>query len=213
MRAIFFDLDGTLFDTRADLAETVNQTRVDLALARLPEETVISFVGRGANYLLEHAIPERTDAVVREAFFRHYAEQCCERLVPYPGVLETLGELARRGFVLGVNTNKPGFAARAILKKFNLDAIFGAGVVAGGDGFALKPDRASIEACAARLGHVLSSDDWMVGDSWTDVACAREAGVRSAFCLFGFGILGEAEPTARLTHFADLLNLVSDNPS
>ena len=56
--AIFFDLDGTLFDTRADLAATVNHTRRDLGLAALPTDEVIVHVGRGARYLLEHAIAE-----------------------------------------------------------------------------------------------------------------------------------------------------------
>ena len=54
MPAVFFDIDGTLFDTRADLAGTVNHTRRDLGLAELPVETVITHVGQGARYLLEH---------------------------------------------------------------------------------------------------------------------------------------------------------------
>ena len=59
MNAVFFDMDGTLFDSRADLASAVNFTRRDLGLAALPQDTVIGFVGRGARYLLENAIPER----------------------------------------------------------------------------------------------------------------------------------------------------------
>lgn len=208
MPAIFFDFDGTLFDTRADLAATVNHTRRDLGLTELAVETAISFVGRGADYLLEHAIPERTGEEVRALFRRHYAEHCCDRLTPYPGVADTLAELRRRGHLLGVNTNKPGFATRAALEQFGLAGFFGDAVVAGGDGFPLKPDPGSIRACAAKLGHALSSADWMVGDSWPDLKCAEAAGVKSAFCAFGFGTLADSRYTVRLTRFADLLSFV-----
>ena len=208
MSAFFFDLDGTLFDTRVDLAATVNHTRRDLGLAELSLETAISFVGRGAGYLFQHAIPERQDDEVRAVFRSHYAEHCCDRLEPYPGVLETLAELRRRGCPLGVNTNKPNFAVRMILEKFGLVDTFGDAVIAGGDGFPLKPDPAPLRACAERLGHVLTPDDWMVGDSYPDLRCAAAAGVKSAFCTFGFGQQDGAPYTVRLDRFSDLLGLI-----
>ena len=78
MKAAFFDMDGTLIDSKADLAATVNHTRRDLGLGELPTETVIGFVGRGARYLLDHAIPERTGESVAAICGSHYAEHCCE---------------------------------------------------------------------------------------------------------------------------------------
>lgn len=206
MKAAFFDMDGTLIDSKADLAATVNHTRRDLGLGELPTETVIGFVGRGARYLLDHAIPERTGEPVAAIFHSNYAEHCCESVTLYPGVRETLEALARRGWLLGVNTNKPNFATRMILEKFGLDRLFGAAVVAGGDCAEMKPSALPLRACAAQLGgHRLSPDDWMVGDSWTDLDCATNAGVRGAFCAYGFGQLGDARYTVRLDRFADLL--------
>ena len=230
MNAVFFDLDGTLFDTKADLAATVNHTRRDLGLAEWPEERVIANVGQGAKYLLEHSIPEVLaeekfctsltsgkgsasplgDAspleTAKELFFSHYAEHCVERVQPYSNVRRTLDGLRDRGWLLGVNTNKPNFAVKLILEKFGFTRYFGSAVVAGGDGIPLKPDPQSLRECASRLrGHRLSSHDWMVGDSWTDMQCAANAGVKGAFCSFGFGKLKESRYTVRISGFEELL--------
>jgi len=205
-RACFFDLDGTLFDTRADLAATVNHTRRDLGLSEWPLEDVIANVGQGARFLLSHSIPE-SDRPFEELwpiFRSHYAQHCCEALYPYPGVPETLEELLRRGWKLGINTNKPNFAVSRILDRFGYGRFFGAGIVAGGDCAELKPSAAPLRLCAERLGHVLSSEDWMVGDSWTDLRCAENAGVRGAFCTFGFGFRRDAPAEAVLDCFQDL---------
>lgn len=206
MNAVFFDMDGTLVDSKADLAATVNHTRRDLSLPELPAETVIGFVGQGARHLLDHAIPERTGEAVAEIFRQRYAEHCCESVTLYPGVRETLAELARRGWLLGVNTNKPRFATRMILEKFGLDRFFGPAVVAGGDCAEMKPSALPLRACAARLrGHRLSPHDWMVGDSWTDLDCAANAGVKGAFCSYGFGQLRKSRYTVRIDRFDELL--------
>ena len=224
MNAVFFDIDGTLFDTKADLAATVNHTRRDLGLAEWPEEQVIENVGQGARYLLENSIPEvlaegKISASltsgqetaspferVREIFKSHYAEHCVERVQPYPGVVRTLGELHDRGWLMGVNTNKPNFAVRLILEKFGMTRYFGSAIVAGGDGIPLKPDAQSVRACASRLrGHRLSSHDWMVGDSWTDMQCATNAGMKGAFCTYGFGKLRDSRFTMKINRFDELL--------
>jgi phosphoglycolate phosphatase-like HAD superfamily hydrolase len=83
---------------------------------------------------------------------------------------------------------------------------FGQAVVAGGDGIPLKPDPQSIRECASRLGgHRLSAHDWMVGDSWTDMQAAANAGVKGAFCTFGFGRLNDSRYTIKINRFEELL--------
>ena len=206
MRACFFDMDGTLIDSRADLAATVNHTRRDLSLAELPLEDVLAHVGRGARYLMEHAIPEVSDFdTVLDCFRSHYAEHMLDTTVLYPGVRATLDALHESGWKLGINTNKPAFATRAILAHFGLDGLFGDAVVAGGDCPELKPSAAPLRLCAQRMGHELSADDWMVGDSWQDIACAENAGIRGAFCSFGFGQLENHRVSTRLSRFDELL--------
>jgi phosphoglycolate phosphatase len=208
MNAVFFDFDGTLFDTRADLAGTVNHTRRDLGLPEMPVDEVIVHVGQGARYLLEHAISETEKPYEElwEIFRGHYAEHCTETVEPYPNVRRTLDELKDRGWLLSINTNKPNFAVKLILEKFGMARYFGSAVVAGGDGVPLKPDPQSLRTCAERLGgHRLSSHDWMVGDSWTDMQCAANAGVKGAFCTFGFGRLGDSRVTVKINCFEELL--------
>lgn len=209
--ALFFDLDGTLFDTRADLAATVNHTRADLALGALAQDTIIANVGQGARYLMANSIPE-SDLPFEELwaiFSGHYAEHCADKLKPYDGVEATLAELARRGYALGVNTNKPNFAVRAISEKFPwMTEFFGNAVVAGGDCREMKPSALPLHECAAKLGRRLSPSDWMVGDAWNDVHCASNAGVQSVFCRFGFGSLREIAPTRSIDTFGELLEFL-----
>lgn len=208
MNAVFFDMDGTLIDSRADLAATVNHTRRDLGLAELPQDEVLTHVGQGARYLLAHAIPERAAEVEQlwEIFRSHYAEHMLESTELYPTVRQTLDELAHRGWLLGVNTSKPAFATRAILEHFGLLRYFGNAIIAGGDCAEMKPSALPLRECAARLrGHRLSSHDWMVGDSWTDLQCAANAGVKSAFCTFGFGRLADSRYTIKINRLDELL--------
>ena len=208
MPAAFFDMDGTLIDSRADLAATVNHTRRDFGLAEMPQEAILVHVGLGARHLLANAIPERAGEVedLWRVFMSHYEEHMLENVALYPGVRRTLGELCDRGWLLGVNTAKPSAATHAILEHFGILRFFGDAVVAGGDCAEMKPSALPLMECASRMrGHRLSSHDWMVGDNWTDMQCAANAGVKAAFCSFGFGRLGESRYTVRISRFEELL--------
>ncbi len=215
MTAVFFDMDGTLIDSRADLAATVNHTRRDFGLAELPQLEILHHVGQGAGHLLVHAIPElagkgtgRPADEVREAFFSHYGEHMLESVTLYPGVKDTLEALKERGFLLGVNTAKPRFATLAILENFGLTSLFGDAIVAGGDCAEMKPSALPLRQCAALMGHGLSPDDWMVGDNWTDVKCAANAHVQGVFCSYGFGVLADSVPSASIASFPELAELL-----
>lgn len=214
MDAMYFDMDGTLIDSRADLAATVNHTRRDLGLAELPQDRILCHVGRGARHLLANAIPEppaRQDGQIDlfKIFMSHYGEHMLEAVALYPGVEDTLAELRDRGWLLGINTAKPRFATLAILEHFGLMRFFGDAIVAGGDCAEMKPSPLPLRLCAEKLHHVPTPRDWMVGDNWTDVQCGANAGVKSAFCSFGFGILADSVPTVTLARFPDLKDLIA----
>lgn len=207
MNAVFFDMDGTLIDSRADLATGVNVTRAELGLEPLPQETVIGFVGCGARYLLENAIPERKGYFdeLWPQFSRNYQAHMLDETVLYPGVLETIEELHELGWKMGINTNKPNFATHGILEHFGLARYFGNAVIAGGDCVEMKPSAMPLIECAARMGgHSLSSKDWMVGDNWTDMKCGVNAGVKTMYCTFGFGHLKECSYTVKIDRFNEL---------
>lgn len=209
-KAIFFDLDGTLADTKADLCATVNHTRRDLGLAERPEEEIIIHIGLGARHLLANAIPERAGEIddLWRIFMSHYGEHATQLVTLYPSVMETLETLAERGWLLGVNTAKPAFATHAVLEHLGIKKFFGSAIVAGGDCPEMKPSALPLKMCAEKMGHTLTLDDWMVGDNWTDVECANNAGVKSAFCEFGIGILKGAECTVKIDSFTELATIV-----
>lgn len=209
-KAVFFDLDGTLADTKADLCATVNHTRRDLGLAERPEEEIIIHIGLGARHLLANAIPERAGEIddLWRIFMSHYGEHAMQLVTLYPGVMETLETLAGRGWLLGVNTAKPAFATHAVLEHLGIKRFFGSAIVAGGDCPEMKPSALPLKMCAEKMGHTLTSDDWMVGDNWTDIECANNAGVKSAFCEFGIGILKGAKSTANIASFTELVTIL-----
>lgn len=210
MNAIFFDMDGTLIDSRADLGAAVNFTRRALGLAPIPLDEAISYVGRGARHLLENSIPECAGKFDETwpLFSEQYRVHMLDSTRLYPCVERTLAELRDRGWKMGVNTNKPNFATHAILEHFGLARYFGAAVVAGGDCAEMKPSAMPLREAASRMGgHRLSARDWMVGDNWTDMDSGANAGIRTAFCEFGFGHLNDSRCTARISRFDELLRL------
>jgi phosphoglycolate phosphatase len=185
--AILFDLDGTLVDSRRDLAASVNFALRALALPERPAEEIFGFIGEGARRLLERSVAPRLEALepALAAWSRHYAEHLLDTTRAYPGVAELLDRLRPP---LAVHTNKPGDFARRILDGLGLAPRF-AQVVGGGDGPARKPDPEGARAILARLG-VAPDRAVYVGDSHIDVATAHAAGLRFVGVAWGLG--GEA---------------------
>ena len=211
MSAAFFDIDGTLFDTVGDIAASVNATRVKLGLAEIPLETVVAAVGNGARRLLERTIPERADGMdeVLQLYMATYAEHALDSTVPYPGVVRTLGALADRGWKMGIVTNKPRGATVAIVEHFGLMRYFRGAIVAGEDCAEMKPSALPIRMAASMMGgHRLSSHDWMVGDNWTDLEAAANAGIKSAFCTYGIGRIDGRRFNERINRFDELLRFM-----
>lgn len=210
VEALVFDLDGTLVDTRRDLAEGVNRMRADFGLPPLALDRVVALVGEGARNLVARAVAsEIPGAALEEAFARflgHYRAVCLATTQAYPGIPALLAALAPR-YPMAVLTNKPEATSRLILDHLDLARFFRA-LVAGDTLPTRKPDPEGLRHLAGVLGVGLGAT-LLVGDSVVDAATARAAGSAFALAEWGFpspeeraGIaadlrLGEAQDLAR----------------
>jgi phosphoglycolate phosphatase len=185
---LIFDLDGTLIDSRRDLAISTNAALRAVGLPERPELEIQGFVGWGARRLIEQAVAPRQDryAITRAAWEEHYAMHLLDHTALYPGFAELLDRLDG---VLAVHTNKPGAFARQILDGLGLSQRF-TRVHGGGDGSPHKPDPTGARWILSELATPPERAIY-IGDSHVDAATARAAGIPFVGAAWGFG--GERE--------------------
>lgn len=222
VRAVVFDLDGTLIDSAPDVANAVNRTLAELGRSPLGPGVVRPMIGDGVRPLLEKALaatgpaptPEQVDAGIGR-YLHFYRTEPAAHTVVYPGVRETLRQLADQGLRLGVCSNKPHEMTVLVLEALGLANLFRA-IVGGGLLPVQKPD-------AGHIGHVIAlmavskAETVMVGDSEVDMAAARNTGVRSVAVSYGYarGAAGELDADVRIDSFDLLpkaLNRLSAHP-
>jgi len=184
-RAVLFDLDGTLFDTRADIAAAANATRRHFGEAERPVEEIATFVGDGGRHLIARTFDtELTDPrmdSLMAVFIEHYVVHAYRHATWIPGARDVL--LALEGAVVGLVTNKTRRVTEALLALADLPRSFDV-VIAGGDGV-LKPDPWSMHHASKQLG-IPCPELVLVGDGPQDVGAARAAGVKSVAYTGGF---------------------------
>jgi phosphoglycolate phosphatase len=187
MDLLIFDLDGTLIDSKLDLAYAVNATRAHLGEPPLTHEVIFSYVGNGAPMLIRRAFPGASDeqlAAALQYFMDYYRDHMLDYTVLYPGVRETLGKLDDGHRRLAVLTNKPVRISAAILNGLNVGKHFFR--VYGGNSFDhKKPNPVGIEALLRETG-ARKENTMMVGDSAVDVQTARNAGIPCCGVTYGF---------------------------
>jgi phosphoglycolate phosphatase len=182
-----FDLDGTLVDTKDDLAEAVNVSLHAIALPREDPRTLWGYVGMGARVLVERALgPSRVHLLepALATFMPWYRLHLLDRSTMYPGLGPALETLAAEGVVFSILTNKPADMSFAIVRGLGLEATFPR--VVGGDTLPVKkPDPAGLTYLVRTAG-VPPEATLMVGDSVIDIATGRNAGVTTCGVLWGF---------------------------
>jgi phosphoglycolate phosphatase len=189
LKAILFDLDGTLLDTLADLADAANRVLAGAGLPTHGRDAYRRFIGDGSRMLITRALPahqrepQTIDAMLtafKADYGRHWKTATC----PYPGIPELLDELVRRRIPRGVVTNKPQPFAEGSLAYFFPDAGFA--IVRGQHGTRpIKPHPAPALEAAARLG-AAPPECLLVGDSGVDMQTARAAGMLPIGAAWGF---------------------------
>ena len=225
IRLLVFDLDGTLIDSRQDLATAVNATLRHFGKPALPTETIASFVGDGALALIERAFQSSglIPTLVPDAhqhFLGAYRQHKLDHTYVYPGVLAALEAIRRRAphIHMACLTNKPVAPSRDICRALALEPFFFQ--IYGGNSFpSKKPDPLGLTHLIAEAGHLARTPETppvdaahtaMIGDAPPDILAARAAGTLAVGCRFGFSEqdIDAPPPDALVTSPSEWVELV-----
>jgi phosphoglycolate phosphatase len=210
IRLIVFDLDGTLVDSRRDLADAANALLHDLKRPPLPEERVGEMVGEGAAVLVGRvlaasALPADMPGALPR-FLELYDQRLLAHTRPYDGIVEALHTLQSRA-TLAVLTNKPQAATEKVLAGLDLARYF-IQVIGGNTPLGRKPNPGGLAEIVRRTRAEITSTT-LVGDSPVDLETGRRAGCQVVLARYGFGFRNvELQGIERMiTSPAELANL------
>ncbi|KAA6333085.1 Phosphoglycolate phosphatase [termite gut metagenome] len=186
---VIFDLDGTLLNTIADLAQSTNHALRKLGFPTHEEEAYNFMVGNGVNKLFERALPEREKTMenilrMRTEFIPYYDAYNTDKTLPYPGIVELLQTLQEYGKMIGVASNKYHVATLKLISHYfpniNFTAVFGQR-----EGIVPKPNPAIVYNIM-KVAKVSKDMVLYVGDSGVDMQTAKNSGVSSCGVTWGF---------------------------
>lgn len=190
VKAVMFDLDGTLVHTAPEIAEAINRMLAAIARPLLPIDQIERYIGEGAQMLIKRSVsqsPQVPDAAflaqAEQLFFKYYAETV-SKSQPYPGVLEGLATLKSRGLKLACVTNKPEKFTLPLLAETGLGNFFEL-VISGDTLPKKKPDPIQLQYICAKFD-VMETEAMLVGDSMTDVKAAHAAGCYIVTVPYGY---------------------------
>jgi len=189
VKAVIFDLDGTLLDTLADLCNSMNRVLKHSGLPVHPLDSYRYFVGDGSARLVERALPEEyrsPDTVSRflQSFKDDYSRNWDVDTTPFPGIPELLDELTARGVPMAINTNKPHEFALTCVQRLLPDRRF-VDIIGQQAHLPLKPDADGALEIARRM-ELAPEKIAFVGDSGVDMQTAVNAGMLPVGALWGF---------------------------
>ncbi len=217
IKLAIFDLDGTLVDSRLDLANSVNAMLRHLGRPELPIEVIATYIGDGAPMLVRRALGDPDDehyvADALDYFLTWYREHKLDNTYVYPGILDALRAIQRgadgQPRQMAVLTNKPVNPSRAIVEALGMGDFFSR--VYGGNSFATKkPDPLGANTLLKETG-TRPENAVMVGDSYIDIHTARNAGMWSLGLCYGFSphTLEDAPPDVLVDKPAEIAEVLS----
>ena len=199
IKLVIFDLDGTLINTIADLANSTNYALSQCGFPTHQTDAYNLFVGNGINKLFERALPEGAKTEenilrVRNLFLPHYDKHGHSFSKPYPGITELLDTLQEKGFELAVASNKYQDATEKMVAHF-FPAISFVSILGQREGIPPKPDPSIVNEIMAKVG-ADKEETLYIGDSGVDMETVRNSGVIGAGVTWGF------RPRKELERFA-----------
>ncbi|MTD29155.1 phosphoglycolate phosphatase [Erwinia sorbitola] len=214
VRALAFDLDGTLTDSAPGLANAVDGALTELNLPAAGLERVSTWIGNGADILIEraltwalgHAPQSDLQRDARVLMDKHYAQSADGGSLLYPGVKETLAALAAHNLPMALVTNKPTPFVGPLLQSLGIAEYFSL-VIGGDDVVAKKPHPAPLFLVLGKFG-LLPGELVFVGDSRNDIQAAQAAGCPCIALTYGYNYgepIANSHPDVTLDHFNDLL--------
>ncbi len=187
IKAVLFDLDGTLVNTLEDLAFGVNLVLAGHGFPTHPTDAFKFFAGNGIPVMVRRALPEGTDdetgKLITDEFLAYYSKHYADRSYAYDGIVELVGELKKRGLLTAVITNKADEVAQVVIEKCcpaDFDMVLGKR-----EGIPSKPDPTSARLVMETLG-VSPEECIFVGDTGTDVSTGVNCGAYPVGVLWGF---------------------------
>jgi phosphoglycolate phosphatase len=212
---VIFDLDGTLVETAPDLVDTLNWVFRREGLPELPYAEARNMIGGGARRMIENGLRLEGRAVddaemnrMLADFLRYYGEHIADRSLPFPGLDAALDQLAGRGFRFAVCTNKREGLSKLLLEALKMTHRFEA--ICGPDTFNIyKPDPEILRRTIRAAGGAMERSI-MVGDSDTDIATARAAGIPIVAVDFGYSEIPveKLTPDRLISHYDQLVPAV-----
>lgn len=188
IRAVLFDLDGTLVDSLEDLTAAVNHIRSAFSYPPLAADDVRLKIGKGARNLVQQTLPGTTDSDIDRAlnlFLEFNRQHIADRSRLYPGIADLLRDVSARNIKLAVISNKNEDLSSLILQALGINDLFE--TVCGGDSYPeRKPSPLPLLKVAEILG-VAPHECIMVGDSINDIQAAQRANIASIACTWGYG--------------------------
>ena len=214
-KAVIFDLDGTLMNTIDDIADSVNQCLIREGLKPHPIEAYKLFTGDGAVNLIKRSLGsenmEHFESVYR-AYREYYAKNCNNKTAPYDGVIEALNKLGEAGVKMMVLSNKDNQDVKSVINRYlsDVDFLRTQGRI---DGYEVKPDP-SLGLFMLKEEGLLNFELWYVGDTITDMKCAKNLKARSIGVCWGFQtkeMIASENPEFFAGRPGELVNIILNN--